>query len=410
MGDTQNKVIYATGASDFKWLAGFALFWNAIAFTAAGAATTDLLPALKRGEYGILAVYLFPAVGLLLIGWTVKSWLHQRRFGKTALMLDPCPGAIGGQAGGEIMIPVSLPPDTRYEISLQCLHSRETRNSKGQRSTSTSLEWQEQMEARAESSAQGVKVRFLFDVPADLPEPTPKSNDWHHWKLSISADIPGVDLDASFELPMHKSTDTSTVEIPGLARERQRTRTEQLQAILNADFQNDTLFFDFPYGRDKTSAVILLIAGAAFAGAGVAVAMAEAGKGGLGFGLVLFCGIFVLSGAGMLAGALYIPFNRLQVAMDANHVHVRRHWLGWQVTNARLPIAGLRGVKMERRSSVSSGKQYTVFYRVVVLDSAGKTWPVAESIPGRSLAEAAVRFLLSQSPLKGLEEISKKLR
>lgn len=405
MQKPQNNIIEASSGNGLLWLAGFVIFWNAISFTVAGVATAKLARELAKGEYGILLVYLFPAVGVMLLAWLVKSWLHERRFGKTTLMMDPFPGAIGGQVGGEIRIPVSLPPATRYDLHLQCLHSRETRNSKGQRSTSTSLEWQEQMEGRAETTTDGVTVRFLFDVPADLPEPTPKGSNWHHWKLSIGADVPGVDLDASFELPMHKSTNTSAIDIPGLARERQRSNTEKLQTVLNADYQNDTLYFDFPYGRDKASGVILLLAGLMFAGGGLAGAISEAGKGGLGFGMVLFFGIFILVGGAMLAGALYIPFNRLQVAIDPVNLHLRRHWLGWEVSRHEVAVDALRTIKLERRSSVSNGKQFTVYYRLVVADEAGKEWTVAESIPGRSLADAALGFMTTQPALRHLQQV-----
>ncbi len=396
-------ILYADANSSLKWMMVFALLWNAIAFLVAGSLTLQLPRELDKGNYAALIVYVFPLVGVLLIGWVIRTWLHDRRFGKTALILDPYPGAIGGQVGGEILIPVTLPDDVIYQVNIQCLHSKVTRNSKGERSTSTSLEWQDDMPARVEVSDDSqVRLRFCFDVPADLPAPTPKGDQWYHWQLSVSADVPGVDLDVSYELPMQPSTRTSAVRIPGLERERQRTRLERLQTLLGVDFQNDTLYFDFPYGRDKASALILLLAGAMFSGAGVGVLIAESGKDGLQFFITVFMSIFILVGCLMLLGAAYIPCNKLQVAIAQDAVHIRRFWLGLSVLNRRLPVEELKSLAIERRSSVNNGKRFTVYYRVVVVDQRGKRWPVAETIPGRTLAEETQRFLASHSVLREL--------
>lgn len=402
MDHTNPPPLFASERSGLKGLIVFALFWNVISFAVAGAVTLDLPKAFAQGKYGALAVYLFPLVGVLLIGWVVKAWLHDRRFGKTALLMDPYPGAIGGQVGGAIVIPVAMPSDAVYRICIQCLQSRETRDSKGRRSVSTSLEWQDEMSGRVEPGSGDVRVRFCFDIPSDLPEPTPKAKQWYHWKLSVSADVPGVDLDASYELPMEKSNKSCSAPIPGLERERQRTRSEQLLKILNADYQNDTLYFDFPYGRDKASALILLLAGAGFSAAGIAVMIAEASKGGLGVGIALFASVFILAGGAMLVGAAYIPFNKLQIAIDPEAVHIRRFWLGFSLLRKQLAICELTELKMERRSSVNNGKQFTVYYRIVVKDNQGKTWTIAESIPGRNLAEETLRFLSGQTALKCL--------
>lgn len=397
MATPDTQLIRSRGWGSIIGMVIFALVWSGFTGFATAMAIPDIPAKLGSGEYAILLIFLFPLVGLGLLGWCAVAVLHQLRFGNTVLWLDPYPGAIGGQLGGEIRIPEALPPTAKVEVIAQCLRSERHRKSKGGYETRTRSEWETSMTGRLERSAQGSTVRFLFDVPADLPPPSPKGDRWHHWALRVMADIPGVDLDLSFALPMVNSTQHSAVRLPGLERERAKARSEQLVQLLNPDQQGDTLYFDLPYGRGRGTALVLALAGIIFGGAGVAMMIAGGGAIPLLMGLV-----FVPAGLGMLAGALYIPFNRLQVAIEPDAVHVRRHWMGREVSRRRLPLEAVRALKIEETGSMSDGTRTTHYFRVVLETGEGKRWPVAESIAGRDVAEEAQRFLLTQTSLRRL--------
>ena len=396
---SQPRPLHASQGSALKMLTGFALLWNLIAFGATWAVTTKISRELAQGHYAALIVYVFPAVGILLIVNCVRGWQHERRFGNTVLTLDPDPGAIGGQLGGTVDVPSRLPPSTVFRVNVQCLHSRETRDSKGHKSVRESLVWQDDMNGRMRWEGRGSRVQFLFDIPSDLPEPEPRSSSWHHWRLRIQAEVPGVDLDASFELPMRKGMEHSSLRLPGLERERQIARSQKLADVLNMEQQGDTLFMDFPYGRYKSLAAVVFVVGAMFAGGAVMIGYKEAGHGLFSAIPLLMAMMFGMVGLALVVYALYAPFNRLQVAIKGQVLYSRRYWLGWQVSAKQMTVDDVQSLRIDRGASYSSGSRATVFYRVTALASGGRKLRLAEGIPGRVLAEETVRFLQSSSAL-----------
>ncbi|MCW8917915.1 MAG: DUF3592 domain-containing protein, partial [Gammaproteobacteria bacterium] len=97
----------------------FAIIWNVMS------APPLFMFAEIWSEQGPLAllVLLFPAIGVMLLVWAVRKSLEWRRFGVTPLQLDPFPGAIGGDVGGEIALNIPFDPQLVCEVTLSSLYS-----------------------------------------------------------------------------------------------------------------------------------------------------------------------------------------------------------------------------------------------------------------------------------------------
>ena len=172
---------------------GFALFWNLISAPALLAFSDEL----GKGNQLIWFVLLFPLVGLFLIGAAIHKTLDWRRFGQMTVTLKPYPGAIGGDVAGTIHLATPLPAGTPIKVSLDCIHHyRHGKNS------SQNIVWQHNELFEPLQSSRSTSVQFLFEVPTNLPASSPSDNNYHTWTLSVSAELPGVDLVRQVELPV----------------------------------------------------------------------------------------------------------------------------------------------------------------------------------------------------------------
>jgi len=396
-GDRQPISPSVTAQHWVMWL--FATVWNLIAFPACFAAMDEISRIQKTEDYLLLLILLFPLVGVFLIWQAIKGSILYFRYGQSLLRLDPNPGQAGGQVGGDIELSKPLPLDAQCEVRLECLHSYETRNSKGHKRISTSLSWQDSITVRGRREAGKTRVPFLFDVPADLPATQPKSTDWHHWQLHICADIPGLDLALDFEVPVQKGEAKSRIRIPGHARQQQLQRSQQLAQVLNVEQQGDTLFMHSRYGRELVGSVMMALFGAIFFGVGVGIGVVGMGAGLLEWPLkLLFCTVFGGIGLLLLLAGITTPTTRLETAIDRHSVHVRRWFLGKLVYQKTIALDEVSRLETHKKSSNSNGKRMQNWFEIRVHHSTGKQ-PIAESIPGRVLADEALAFLRNNTGL-----------
>ncbi len=180
---------------------GFAIFWNLISAPTLFAFSDEL----NKGNQLIWFILAFPLVGLFLIGAAIHKTLDWRRFGQMKVKLEPYPGAIGGDVAGSIHLSTPLPAGTLIKVSLDCVrHYSHGKNS------NQSIVWQHNGLFEPLQSSRSTSVQFLFEVPAGLPQSSTGSNSYHVWTLSVSAELPGVDLVRQIELPVFPSEEKAS--------------------------------------------------------------------------------------------------------------------------------------------------------------------------------------------------------
>jgi hypothetical protein len=189
----------------------FAGFWNLISLPAAFFAVRQ---ALRDQEYGVLFVLLFPAVGLGLLAWAIRSTIRFRRFGVSRFEPAALPFPIGRSLRGTVVATGALDLREEFLVTLTCLR-RVTTGSGKNRSTSERVLWQEERRASARQTrgAEGTttSIPVAFDLPAD-GVPSDESNPRNRviWRLAVSAEVPGVDYDSAFEVPVYRTAESET--------------------------------------------------------------------------------------------------------------------------------------------------------------------------------------------------------
>lgn len=201
--------IRSSNLNKLKFAAGFALFWNLISLP-----VLFLVPAeiTEKGNYLAALGLIFPLLGIGMIVWAIRSFLRWRRFGESVLEMPKVPGVVGGPLAGVIRANMARPPASSFSQTLSCLRLRRTGSGKN-RSTQETVLWQERhgIKRSAISTTGGeVAIPVLFAIPYDARETDETdSDDRTVWRLEVTAEMPGIDYSASFEVPVFTTEESS---------------------------------------------------------------------------------------------------------------------------------------------------------------------------------------------------------
>jgi len=391
----------ATKGVWFFWI--FALIWNAVSIP-----IIFIIPdELQKDNYAALIALLFPLVGLFLIYKAVASTLEYRHFGKVLFEMDPYPGAIGGNVGGRIQV-ARLPYRQAIEareiwVRLECIYSYVSSSGKN-RSRRESIKWAEQGKPQIDSQGQGVSLQFRFDVPENLPNAdVEQAKAYHFWRLTVKADVSGVDLDRNYNIPVFNTGETSRfirhdISAHSAALKAQESMVTK-SAIASGNFdieglsramqlkqQGSEISLKFPMLRNKA----LTLFAAIFAGGfGFATfQMADmASEGGL-FGI--FIAVFGLPFflVALLAGiaTIYLPLNNLRVVIDTTGVSILRRLLFIPVFRRHLSRKDISHLSLKKSGSTGQGVNKIKHFKIKVHDKNGRTATLAEDIDGEDVA------------------------
>ncbi|HKR65793.1 MAG TPA: hypothetical protein VJZ00_18830, partial [Thermoanaerobaculia bacterium] len=181
--------IRAHSAAGTAALWGFALLWNAIA-----ASVLLFVPHERTRVFWI--AFLFPVIGIALLGVAIHAMLRVLRFRESTFVADALPAPIGGVLRGMVEVPHPLTDVSAIMLRLNCV-TRE-RNGNETSFITTCHEEREVDPAAVRMTMDGVAIPVEIPIPADAPA----SDDDRTWKLVVDAEVPGVDYSASFDVPV----------------------------------------------------------------------------------------------------------------------------------------------------------------------------------------------------------------
>ena len=293
-------------------------------------------------------------------------------------------------------LPAGAGTTAEYTATLMCVHSY-VRRAGNRRKRKEKLIWQTSGPATAREHGGGVELEFRFDVPPELPESSERSNDYHCWKLVVDSDHEPISYSRTFEIPVFATAEqaklvqtdsealgrtraSATVEEaltdPAVARKMRRKRG------LSLDVRADWIRLYFHRGRQKAIAITLLVVGGPF--------MAVFWIPDPGLAAVFLRYVFGIAGAAMVAGALYIPLNTLDVRVNRKQISRIRSWCGLVLKRQSISPGELREITIEEGTSSSDQNKKTTYYRLVGKGDFGE-FRFAESIDDRALLEALQR-------------------
>ena len=201
----------------------FTLIWCAVSFPIAW----KLTPQLSRENLVVLVVYLFPLVGIFMMIAAIYQTLRSMKFGTSILHLERVPVTPGRRFRGDIELHTDAVPASGYRLRILLVRAVTTRTGKN-RSTTESLIWDSEVLVdpnAAMRSPMGTRVPFEFATPPDA-HPCDDSDyyDRYIWRLTASAELPGVDYAAQFALPVFSTGEV--VDGSEFAAFEQRHRVE----------------------------------------------------------------------------------------------------------------------------------------------------------------------------------------
>jgi hypothetical protein len=176
----------------------------------------------------VKVIVIFCLVGLGILLWAIKNTLGWIRFGTSVFELASNPGVIGGPLEGSIQTRLKRRPKAPIQVTLSCARrvTGET-DEKGGTSVATKLLWQGGCKVSPElltEGARGLSIPVHIQIPADLKSTDLSDpNDQTLWTLGVSADLPGVNFDTNFTVPVFVTDDSD----PGLTQERIDEETKE---------------------------------------------------------------------------------------------------------------------------------------------------------------------------------------
>jgi hypothetical protein len=375
--------VIRSSAKKALWLMwGFALIWNAIMLPLASKIPGEL----QKGEWGILMVLVFNVVGLVVVIMAIRKTLEWKRFGATLLTMDPHPGAIGGQVGGYIDVKLPYRPGRKFRVVLSNIYSYVSGTGKN-RSRHEKVVWQDIADVEATHAVQGSRVAFCFDVPDNLNDSEEFASKYYKWTVSVSADLPGVDLDRSFEIPVFATGQRSSRSVQ--QNKVHHTTTDEPAPSADSPVQihrdptSGTLGLYYPPGRSKSMAMVLALTGSIFFAVGIFLGFQYWSGRESSFMLVVMGGLFFIAGLLMDYGAFYTLTNALLVRVDSNGIKTLRKIAGVSLFQRHVDRADIRGIRIDRGAQSNN----TVYYRIFVDTRQGRRVKIGESFVGESSAK-----------------------
>ena len=344
---------------------------------------------LAKGHWPVLFVLAFPLAGFWAVYQAILKTLEWRRFGRLVLELDPFPGSLGGDAGGWVDLPVPFDGESRFQVSLSCIHVGTTGRGR-HRSRHEQAIWQDERTLPGDFGSRGTRLRFWFQLPGTLPESEPPSDDFHYWAVHLRAALPGIDLDRVFEVPVFE-----TVE-PQLARYKPRggphSRSPDLpRQIVRVSRTTEGLRLDYPASRNRSLGLAVLVAGLFFLSITFALGWGIWDEGSLtDLARVLRGFVLLLSGVAgisLVVGGLYLLANSLQVLLGRQHLATRRRLLGIPVQLRHVSGDDVTGLHHAIAGQTGQGPGATVRYALYATLADGSRMSLGDGLKGRVLAD-----------------------
>jgi hypothetical protein len=391
----------------FMW--GFAIFWNLISSPILFVLGDEL----KQENYPALLALLFPAVGIFLLkkAWDLtREW---RRFGVIELELDPFPGAINGHVGGSVLIKDIYDGGHRFNVELACAYSYVSRSGKN-RSRHENILWSEKGIAHASIDASpsgtGTRLSFRFNVPDNLPESDVElTGNYHLWRIKLSADIPGVNLDRDYIIPVFRTEDRASSihhDLSDQAAANRAKTAEAAQMALSAGQLDQTALsrsvrfsdqggvsrFYYPMFRNKALTLFSSVFAAGFGFASYSM-ISDFGAGVMGVVIMIFSIPFVIIGLVAAIATIYLPLNNLKVVIGNGTLQVTRRLFIIPIRRYQVANYDVTRLEVARSGSTGQGSRKVMHFKISAHTKDQKKITIAEDVDGEDLANAFKGFL-----------------
>lgn len=384
--DQQGEVSIRSGQqSAYRML----LFIGVVCLALSLPGTLAIPEEIGKGNWAILLVLIFVAVGLWMLFLAWKAWRNWRFYGPMPLYPDPCPGQLGGHVAGHIRFARDWPASVPVTIQLQCVR-RWVSGSGKNRSTRENVLWSEEMVAQRQSQGQETRFQFQFSPPKTLPATEPKSDDYRLWRVHLETEgLQGIALDRTYEIPVQYGEQLTAQPLPDtFLAQQQRQRDVQTLTDVAEQIEwhqtGDHLQLISRAGRQWGFHLTLLAVGLIMSGAAAFLFDEAAREGAM---LYFMAAVFSLFGVPMTIGGWFCIFRGQTADIRGHDVVVQRQWMGFTLWQRKGVLQDAAQLKISSAGSYNAGTRSVEFFHLECTHQ-GKSLRLAEGIRGREQAEA----------------------
>lgn len=344
---------------------------------------------IDKGNYAALLTLLFVVVGGGIMSYALINQRRYKLIGPTPLFLDPLPGALGGQIGGQFTIQ-SRSQDTPIKIVLSC-----KRQVKSGKNTNTKLIWQESMQGYIKSTARGMNVQFLFDCPDNLPDSNSSSVFWEvRAESELNLGAKSIKFQRNWDIPVESSKlARSSIRIPEhFLQQQNELKAEMVQAdaagLIQFHQQGNFLEVDNISRKSIGGFVGGLVSGLVFSGTGIFTLQQNWWPG----------YIFIFVGAIIIYVSFFVFGRGIEVKVDtsARVLYTRRKWFGFVLYKRKVMLFNPEQFSIKKTSSSSTNTQLTEWYKVEVKNK-DKQVLIAEGVKGKDVAQALMNNIIEKA-------------
>ncbi|OUS31622.1 hypothetical protein A9Q99_03375 [Gammaproteobacteria bacterium 45_16_T64] len=390
--------IFSNVKSGLYGLWVLALFWNMVTWPVLLAARELLLERYLQGEWGVLFVLLAPLIGAIVLCKALWRWLHWRKFGATPLFLNPFPGSIGGHVAGKVRLPETAPTNVRYDVSLVCVYTYETRAVDNKVSQAERMLWQNSAPGELRRGIDGLDVLFCFDVPEGLTRSEAIAGNYHHWRLHLHAECDGDDLDRLFDIPVHPTCMATTLDLSKGRMPAAAKVHKKLMGQMRAETVPGLLHMYFPRGRQRWLGTGLILGGGALLISSFFF-LKVAGESMLGLPITFTGLIMLFISVPIILFGIYVPAQSLDVRVARDAIAIKRALFGVSVYQKRVAISQVHSVVLIRYRGSSFIPWRRHSFKVIANIAGGGNLLLAEELNGQDVAEEALRFIRANGNL-----------
>jgi hypothetical protein len=341
----------------------------ALAFCGMGGliAFTALPKELHNGNYLVLLVLIFPAIGIGFVIAIVRATLAHRRFGDCFFELAQIPAPLGGTLEGMIQTGARLKLEQGLHLKISCIRRVVTGSGKNQ-STQETVLWQDEKVFKADanlpdSSSGHSGIPVFFKLPADQPECFARGNESVFWRLEAKSKMRGPDFSVAFDVPVFQVADAIAADADeadptaALQEPIEEIRRDENSRIKISDGPNGREFY-FPAARNPIAAAMTTVFLLAFCGGLILVlfvapdhntGMVKGSAGQIVGALVLGLFIVILGWA-----SFNLWFKSSRVTIDSNGVTAVNRWLIFSRTR-KFDVGDI--VRFALKTGMTSGTQ-----------------------------------------------------
>ena len=186
------------------------LFAGIVAMVASLPGVFAISKELARGNYGVLAVLLFPAIGIGFLSIAATDWLRRRKYGLARFVPQSLPIPFGGELVGMVMVNRSIASTGTGRVALDCHRTTVTRHGNKRRTRDEVVAHTEREISPADWISAVGESRLFVHLPirggeATSMTPLEVGYPTFEWRLRVQVPTAGPDFVAEFVLPVFES-------------------------------------------------------------------------------------------------------------------------------------------------------------------------------------------------------------